>query len=176
MSGSHRNKRWVFDLNVDTPDKHLKNLPSRRIVPIHETLIELGLIQFIELLKKKDPKRKKVFEELNDSNTQNNVWRNVSRWFNTRYLPSLGLKTEKINFHSFRHTVTDHLKQKGIEPHFINELLGHGQKNIDLDRYGNGYNPDIIFNKCVKRISYQTSQTRWINFTNLKVDWNNLVT
>ena len=176
MSGSHRNKRWVFDLNVDTPDKHLKNLPSRRIVPIHETLIELGLIQFIELLKKKDPKRKKVFEELNDSNTQNNVWRNVSRWFNSRYLTSLGLKTDKNNFHSFRHTVTDHLKQKGIEPHFINELLGHGQKNIDLDRYGNGYNPDIIFNKCVKRISYQTSQTRWINFTNLKVDWNNLVT
>jgi len=176
MSGGHRKKRWVFDINENKPDKHLKNLPSRRIVPVHETLIELGLIQFIELLKKKDPNRKKVFEELNDSNTQSNVWRNVSRWFNSRYLPSLGVKTKKNDFHSFRHTVIDHLKQKGIEINFINKLVGQSTGNISVERYGNGYNPDIIFNKCVKRISYQTSQTRWINFKNLKVDWTSLIT
>ncbi len=175
IKGSHRDKRWVFDISEepDRPTKHLKTKSSRRIVPIHDTLIELGLLEFIEILKKSSPKRERVFEELKYKGGSYN--QNVSRWFNTRYLVSLGLKTDKKNFHSFRHTVSDHLKQKGIEPHFINELLGHSSGNIDLDRYGKGYNPDIIFNKCVKKISYQTSQTRWINFKSLKVDWKKII-
>ena len=175
ISGNHREKRWCFDI-VEEPereDKHLKTKSSRRIVPIHNTLLDLGFVEFIELLKKKDPSRERLFQELKISEGSYN--KNVSTFFNNRYLPNLGLKTNKKNFHSFRHTVSDHLKQKGIEPHFINELLGHSSGNIDLDRYGKGYNPDIIYNKCVKKISYQTSQKRWIDFKSLKVDWNKIV-
>jgi len=175
ISGNHREKRWCFDI-VEEPereDKHLKTKSSRRIVPIHNTLLDLGFVEFIELLKKKDPSRERLFQELKISEGSYN--KNVSTFFNNRYLPNLGLKTNKKNFHSFRHTVSDHLKQKGIEPHFINELLGHSSGNIDLDRYGKGYNPDIIYNKCVKKISYQTSQKRWIDFKSLKVDWNKII-
>ena len=74
-----------------------------------------------------------------------------------------------------RHSVIDHLKQKGIEPHFINELVGHSQGNIDLDRYGKRYNPDILYNKCVKRIVYQTSHKRSIDFLALKLDWGKII-
>ena len=176
IGGNHRNKRWCFDIveEPDRPDKHLKTKSSRRIVPIHDTLLNLGLIEFIELLRKKDPMRERLFQELKIS--EGSYIKNVSTFFNKRYLPSLGIKTDKKNFHSFRHTVSDHLKQKGIEPHFINELLGHSSGNIDLDRYGKGYNPDIIYNKCVKKISYQTSQKRWIDFKILKMDWEKIIT
>jgi len=175
IQGNHRNSRWCFDIleESDRPDKKLKTLSSRRIVPIHDTLIEIGFIEFIELLKKKDPKRKRVFEELPYGDNGYN--RNVTRFFNTRYLPKLGLKTDKKNFHSLRHTVIDHLKQKGIEPHFINELVGHTSGNIDLDRYGKGYNPDIIYNKCIKQIAYETSHTRGIDFKYLKMDWGKII-
>ena len=175
ISGNHREKRWVFDIveEPDRPDKHLKTLSSRRIVPIHNTLLDLGFVEFIELLKKKDPSRERLFQELKISEGSYN--KNVSTFFNNRYLPNLGLKTNKKNFHSFRHTVSDHLKQKGIEPHFVNELLGHSSGNIDLDRYGKGYNPDIIYNKCVKKISYQTSEKRWIDFLSLKLDWMKII-
>ena len=175
IGGNHRNKRWCFDIveEPDRPDKHLKTKSSRRIVPIHDTLLNLGLIEFIELLREKDPMRERLFQELKIS--EGSYIKNVSTFFNKRYLPSLGIKTDKKNFHSFRHTVSDHLKQKGIEPHFINELLGHSSGNIDLDRYGKGYNPDIIYNKCVKKISYQTSQKRWIDFKSLKVDWKRII-
>ena len=175
IGGNHRNKRWCFDIleEPNRPDKHLKTLSSRRIVPIHDTLLKLGLIEFIELLKKKDPNRERLFQEL--PYREGNYNQNVSRFFNYRYLPNLGLKTDKKNFHSFRHTVTDHLKQKGVEPHFVNELLGHSSGNIDLDRYGKGYNPDIIYNKCVKRIFYETSQKRGIDWKSLKMDWNKII-
>lgn len=180
ISGNHREKRWCFDIleEPNRPQKKLKNFASRRIVPIHDTLLELGLLEFIELLKtKKFPnnvwKEKRLFEELPYG--EGSYIRNVSRWWNSRFLPNLGLKTTKKTFHSLRHTVSDHLKQKGIEPHFINELLGHSQGNIDLDRYGNGYNPDILYNRCVKKIAYQTSHARGIDFLTLKVDWKDYV-
>ena len=175
VKGNQRNKRWCFDIvaEPERTDKHLKNQSSRRIVPIQDNLLELGLIEFIELLKKKDPKRERLFQELPYRDGNYNL--NVSRFFNKRYLPSLELKTDKKNFHSFRHIVSDHLKQKGIEPHFINELLGHSTGNIDLERYGKGYIPDILYNKCVKKIFYETSHKRGIDFKSLKVDWKKII-
>ena len=175
IKGSSRKKRWCFDIVVEPErtDKHLKTRSSRRIVPIHDILIELGLIDFMNILKKFDPSRERLFQELKYKSGNYN--QNVSRWFNTSYLPSLGLKTMKKNFHSFRHTVSDHLKQRGIEPHFVNELLGHTSGNIDLERYGKGYNPDLLFNKCVNKIHFETSHTRPIDFKSLKVDWKKII-
>jgi integrase len=173
--GNHREKRWCFNIleEPDRPDKHLKTLSSRRIVPIHDTLIDLGFIEFIELLKKRHINRQRLFQELKLS--EGSYIRNVSRFFNRRYLTKLGLKTDRKTFHSLRHTVIDHLKQQGIDVSFINELVGHSSGNIDLDRYGKGYNSDILYNKCVKKILYQTSQNRGIDFKSLKVDWKKII-
>ena len=174
ITGNKRTKRWCFDIleEPNRPNKRLKNLSSRRIVPIHDTLIDLGFIDFINLLKK-DPKRERVFEELDYR--EGTYSRSISRFWNRRFLPLLGIKSEKNGFHSFRHSVIDHLKQEGVEPHFINELVGHSQGNIDLDRYGKQYNPDILYNKCVKRIVYQTSHKRNIDFLSLKLDWKKII-
>ena len=174
IKGNHRNKRWCFDIleEPNRPDKKLKNQSSRRIVPIHDTLIDLGFIDFIKLLKK-DPERKRVFEEL--EYREGTYIRSISRFWNNRYLPLLGIKTDKNGFHSFRHSFIDTLKQLGVEPHFINELVGHSQGDISSDRYGNNYNPDILYNKCVKRVVYQTSRTRGINFLSLKLDWKKIL-
>ena len=175
VQGNHRNKRWCFDIveEPNRPDKKLKNKSSRRILPIHETLIELGFLDFVELIKKLEPKHKRLFEHLPYG--EGSYGRNVSKFWNQRYLPKLGLKTNKKNFHSLRHSVADHLKQKGVEPHFINELLGHSQGDISSDRYGSAYNPDILFNKCVSKIAYETSHTRGIDFKSLKVDWKKII-
>ena len=99
----------------------------------------------------------------------------MSRFFNQRYLPKLGLKTDKKSFHSIRHSVIDHLKQKGIDVSYINDLVGHHSGNIDLDRYGKSYNPDILYNKCVKKIVYQTSHMRGIDFKVLQMNWKKLI-
>ena len=175
IKGNHRDKRWCIDIleEPERPDKHLKTLSSRRIVPIHDTLLDLGLIEFIDLMKKRQPTRQRLFQELKYG--ESSYIRNVSRFYNQSYLPKLGLKTDRKTFHSLRHTVIDHLKQKGIEVSLINDLVGHHSGNIDLDRYGKGYNPDILFNKCVKKINYQTSHNRGIDFKVLKIDWSKII-
>ncbi len=170
-----RKKIWCFNIleEPDRPDKHLKTLSSKRVVPIHDTLIDLGFIEFVELLKKRHTNRQRLFQELKYG--EGSYIRNVSYFFNKKYLPLLGLKTDKKNFHSIRHTVVDHLKQKLVDISFINELVGHHHGNIDLDRYGKGYTTDIIYNKCVKKINYETSHTRGIDFNSLKMDWKKII-
>ena len=174
IKGNHREKRWCFDIKeeINRPDKRLKNNASRRIIPIHDIILDLGFIDFLNLIKK-EPERKRLFEELTYG--EGTYAKSISRFWNNRYLPILGLKTPKTGLHSLRHTVIDHLKQKGVEPHFINELVGHSQGNISLDRYGEGYNPDILYNKCVKRIMYETSQKRSVDFLALKLDWGKII-
>ena len=170
-----RKKIWCFNIleEPDRPDKHLKTLSSKRVVPIHDTLIDLGFIEFVELLKKRHTNRQRLFQELKYG--EGSYIRNVSYFFNKKYLTLLGLKTDKKNFHSIRHTVIDHLKQKLVDISFINELVGHHHGNIDLDRYGKGYTTDIIYNKCVKKINYETSHTRGIDFHSLKMDWKKII-
>ena len=175
FDGNKRRKVWCFNILEESsrPEKRLKNMSSRRIVPIHDTLIDLGFLEYLKLLKLENPERKRVFEEL--SFRDGSYARNVSRFFNDRYLPKLGIKSSKNGFHSFRHTIIDHLKQKGIEIHYINEMMGHTSGNIDLDRYGKGYNPDMIYNKCVKRVLFETSHARGIDFSPLKLDWKKII-
>jgi len=54
IGGNHRGKRWCIDVLEETnrPNKRLKNLSSRRIVPIHDTILELGFIDYLNLIKK----------------------------------------------------------------------------------------------------------------------------
>ena len=106
--------RWRINIieEENRPDKPLKNLASRRIIPIHDILIDLGFIEFVELLQKKDSDRDRIFQEL--PYVAGSYNKNVGRFFNQRYLPKLEIKTEKKTFHSLRHTVSDHLKQKGV--------------------------------------------------------------
>ena len=174
IAGNHRKTRWCIDIleEPNRPDKRLKTRASRRIIPIHDTLIELGFIDFVKLLRK-ETDRKRVFEEL--EYREGTYGRGMSRFWNSRYLELLGIKTEKNGFHSLRHSVIDHLKQIGVEPHFIAEYVGQTHGSMTMDRYGKGYNPDILYNKCVKRIVYQTSHTRSIDFLSLKLDWKKIV-
>ena len=180
IGGNHRGKRWCIDVLEEPkrPDKRLKNLSSRRIVPLHNILLELGFVDYLNLIKKvpvgeNNLERTRVFEEL--TYQDGTYARSVSRFWNYRYLPLLGLKKTTLNLHSLRHTCIDNLKQIGVEPHFISELVGHSQGSITLDRYGKNYNPDILYNKCVKKIVYETSQKRGVDFLSLKLDWKKII-
>ena len=80
-SGNHREKRWCFNISEEKhrPDKKLKTQSSRRIIPIHDTLIDLGLIELVELLKKRQVGRDRLFRELKYG--ENGYIRNVTYFF-----------------------------------------------------------------------------------------------
>lgn len=82
-------------------DKHLKNAGSRRHIPIHSKLLEMGFIQYVE--QRKQDKQEYLFE-LNRNGRDGSATR-PSRWFNAEYLRrDLGIKDTQKVFHSFRHS------------------------------------------------------------------------
>jgi len=165
---------WCFNLLEEEhrSDKRLKNSSSRRIVPIHDEILNLDFLEFVKILERK--KKERLFEELK-SYKGHNYANSVQRFWNERYTRDLGIETDadgkRVTFHSLRHAVADTLKQANVETKFINEHQGHSQGNIDLDRYGKNYDAEILYENCTKKIVYESSRGRKINFSALKVDW-----
>jgi len=116
-------------------DQHLKSLYSERVIPIHSKLIDVGFIDYINSLQ--DGSR--VFPELK-RHAKHGYSAQPSKWF-ARLRQSLDLKSDTVrkDFHSFRHTVADHLKQKGMSENLIGGLLGHHTGGITNNRYGKTY-------------------------------------
>lgn len=123
---------WCFDLNDDGEDKHLKAAASKRRVPMHPMLIELGLPAYAQQLR--DAGHHKLFPQFTYC-IKNGWGRQLGRWFNDRLLPDLGLKSKGHVFHSLRHTVVTKLTQNGVPNEIVKALVGHSQKGITLQVY-----------------------------------------
>ncbi|HCG6384757.1 TPA: site-specific integrase, partial [Vibrio parahaemolyticus] len=120
---------WVIQIDDRFDGQRLKNLTSRRIVPIHDQLLNLGFIEFVQSVQ-----HERIFPELKKS--RDGFGTAASKWFG-RFKTRLGFDRGH-DFHSFRHTVATQLKRQQISHIVAGELLGHAQNNITYDRYGKG--------------------------------------
>lgn len=102
--------------------KTQKNESSKRIVPVHSKLIELGFLDFVR--NAKGNANGKLFSELTWSETHQ--WKGKVEKFLSRILhPVMGGRDAGKTFHSFRHTVNNRLLWKeSVEPGLVDALLG----------------------------------------------------
>jgi len=131
-----QNGIYLFDIN-DNQNITLKTASSKRQMPIHSKLIELGFLDRIKQLKHQ--KRIHLFPELNKTDKTNSP--RASKWF-ARVQKQLGWinQTPKLDFHSFRHTVATRLQQHELPESRIASILGHEiGKSDTFNRYGKGY-------------------------------------
>ena len=126
---------WVFDINQDG-NKKLKTLSSERLIPIHTHLIDLGFLEFVQ-----KPKRDMLFREL--KRRRDGYSQDASKWFG-RYSDTVGVTHKKKTFHSFRHTLSNTLKNAKIETKMIICILGHADNDISTGRYGGDYEPGVL--------------------------------
>lgn len=144
---------FVIDVNDNSEDKKLKTQSSKRIVPVHDFLInDLKFIDYVNLLKNKGKTR--LFPEL--ERKRDGYSQQVSRWF-SRYRINCNIEkngSAKKDFHSFRHTVTNALKQATANTHLLSEMLGHSIGSITLNRYGKRYNPKLLKEEIIDRLQY----------------------
>ena len=142
---------WVLDINDNGNDKRLKNAHSKRVVPLHPVLVDdLGFPAFAQTLHEKGMVR--VFMEL--TKIQHCYSHAASKWFG-RYRNQIGLNgAGKKTYHSFRHTFTDHLKQKQISPYLIDELTGHAIEGETMGRYGKRFPAKTLYEHGILHINY----------------------
>jgi integrase len=122
---------WCFDIN-DNGEKTLKTAASRRTVPVHPKLIELGLLDYrsrVETLGHERLLYKLTYHPANG------YGRNLGRWFNDRFLKELNMKDEKLVFHSLRHAMVTALLQAGVEEPLVKAIVGHTQSGVTLQTY-----------------------------------------
>ena len=127
---------WCFDINDNAEDKCLKTPSSGRVIPIHPVLIELGLLDHVEELRRAG--RQRLFPEL--SYGRHGYADPVSKWF-ARYKRKCGITSRAKVFHSFRNTVSTKLKTAGVPLGVAAQLLGHAleKQSMTFDYYADGY-------------------------------------
>lgn len=123
---------WVFDINrAEDDDKKVKTETSLRQVPVHQTLIDLGLLERGD----DDSLGKRLFPDLRPG--QNGFYsHNFSKWW-SRYGQTFGFRGEKKVSHSFRHLFTDALRDLEAPDYVLKTILGHSDKSITAN-YGHG--------------------------------------
>jgi len=139
---------WCIDVN-DNEDKKLKTLSSKRVIPIHPTLLKLGLLNYV--MSAKSQRLKRLWSNLNwrKEDGYSNAFGKWFQRFNRQYVSKDPLKT----FHSLRHTFADTLKQTGEQEALIAELMGHANGNITTGRYGKPYKPLLLL-KSISKVDY----------------------
>ncbi len=118
---------WIFDITETTDDgdediKRLKNDGSRRVVPVHRELIDLGFLEYLTTIR--DGGYTRVFP-LAIRNDRGQMLSDFSRDFG-RYLEKVGLKNGRgLSLYSFRHGAFDAMRRAGYLDEQFNFIFGH---------------------------------------------------
>ena len=110
---------WVFNLEDAT-----KNRRSKRLVPIHQALIDLGLLRYVDTLRKAGGTL--LFPDWMASVRRDKV----NRWFLRTYLPALGINDPRKVFHSFRHNLKTALARHGVNRDVSDLITGHKDQSV----------------------------------------------
>ena len=161
---------WIFDFNSDECEcctaeqrKSIKNKSSHRKIPVHPSLLEIGLIRYRNILQKRGETR--LFPK-NNFQTKGGWSGSFSHWWNVTYLPKLGLKNlknRKTDTHTFRHTCLNKMKQNGTEEGLAMEYAGHHHSNMTFTTYSDRYDPSILKDRILDKIHYKGLDVRKLN-------------
>lgn len=119
----------------------IKTESSKRFVPVHPILVQLGFLDMVAARRRSREKR--LFPELTRTKA-GKLTGAVSKWFCGRFLPKVGVVHAAKKFHSFRHTYCDNARNSpGIEPEVRKALMGH-TSTAAHERYGDGHSMAVL--------------------------------
>lgn len=136
---------YYFNITDERKDQHLKTKQSKRIVPVHPMLLNMGFLDLIKQAKEKQEER--IFYKLKYS-VKNHYVNAVSNWFQY-YSKKIGIDDPDKVFHSFRHTAKQHLRDCGVPQEYQNALCGWKGADTGETSYGG----NVPFEKLYEYIS-----------------------
>ena len=150
----HEQGVWCIDINAHGADKSVKNEASKRLVPVHRDLIELGFLRYVETIRaaKADPKTT-VYRT-------NKLWWDIymvsGKYANAcnKVIQSIfkeaGITRTGDKYHGFRHSLIGLLKQAGVDESTYGEILGHDISLRSGGLYGDHHTPKTLKNALEK--------------------------
>ena len=153
---------YVISIQEVGTNKSIKTEAGIRNIPIHSKLIEIGLLDYVEVLKDKGEKR--LFPMLKP--IKNKYSHYVSKWFNEdsnrkkSYKTKCGINEKGKVFHSFRKAFVDHLKQKGVGEGMVATIVGHEKNTMTYGVYGDPYNLELL-QEVIEKVDYTDASLPW---------------
>ncbi|WP_122081893.1 tyrosine-type recombinase/integrase [Vibrio coralliirubri] len=137
--------QWCFVISDDAVGQRLKTPSSKRLVPMHNEIIQSGFFDYIE-----GNGSDRCFPELTHS--RDGYGKNASRWFNERLMKKHFPELDYV-FHSFRHTVADVMMKSDVDKGIARAILGHVDDSETFGRYGKGYGVNQL-KRAIDSIQY----------------------
>ena len=134
-------KIWYFNVDgSDDDSKTVKTASGRRLIPVHPVLISLGFLEYHASIVASNKPR--LWMGLTKS--VRGYHRNFAYWFLGHnkakgFLRKYVTMDDKLNFHSFRHTFVNELKQGMVDKLIVAEIAGHSNRGETFGRYGKPY-------------------------------------
>lgn len=140
-------------LNLMPDSMQLKTLSSRRRIPLHNELIALGFVSFVEARKAADGSKARLFPTLKPNDFGNMAWY-ANKRFNEVFLPAVIKVEQNQSFYSLRHSVRDALRRANATPEVLRAIGGWAENGRSTsDFYGDATDPDLYV-EWVNAISY----------------------
>ena len=146
----------VIHVTNEGMSQQLKTAQSKRTVPLHQKLIELGLVDFVQTMTNRTSKTSQLTSNplFHYQPSSDGVWSH-------KFCREFGKLLDQLHFiagkrptaYSFRHTFIDELKQLQIEESMVAQLVGHVYHNITYGRYGKQYDVKTL-KPVVDKVSY----------------------
>jgi integrase len=148
---------WAISFNSDG-DKSLKSLAARRIIPVHQTLIDCGFLDYVKDASRHGPK---LFPYLTADPFGNYSSTPSERW--GKYLDRLNIKDPQKAFHSFRSTSNNCLKQNGVLEETRCQFVGHEHDTVNSATYSEPNHLTYLKEHVAPKLAYSA-----VDFTILK--------
>lgn len=135
----------------DELSKTIKTAASRRKVPIHPSLLNIGFLEYASSLKDKGEKR--LFPSINPNKYGNLAVYPLKR-FREKFLPEAIELNKRQSFYSFRHSFRDALRSIEAPPDVLKALGAWDQGTVVSDDYGDKFDQLPLLKKYVDQIEY----------------------
>jgi integrase len=140
---------WAIRIDVKNPHQSVKTQSSKRKIPIHPTLIKMGLLERVNALQ---AQKQLLLFPASNLRAQNGAGAVISTRFG-RYWKKLKMpdtKGRKLGFRSLRTTFIHEVGQTDFDNDRRKRFVGHEVAGVDFDSYLKFFRPSVLLKDLKK--------------------------
>ena len=147
-----RDRIRVIDIRNTGADQSVKTESSKRTIPIHDYVLDLGFEKYFQTLDREE----QLFPSIKMT-TLKNWGAAFGQWFK-RYREEIGINDQWEDFHALRHTFKTACRAAALSEDVSDALTGHSRGSI-----GRGYGifPVSVLRDAINKVRFDVEIPRW---------------
>jgi integrase len=144
-----REENGIHYISINTEDgKTVKTAAGCRKIPIHNELIKLGFLQYVDTIRKE--KDKHLFQGLTANKRMSEQ---PTKWY-ARFLDRIGITQKGKVFHSYRHTVREITRNNNIRKDIIERICGWEDGDKGLSNHYGDISLELLYTEFNDKLRY----------------------